>query len=49
MPGLRKQAEENPITPDTTDQNCVAGVTLLEASRREPDHAGHVSYAVEVV
>jgi len=36
-----KQAEENPITPDTAGTLPHPPRWLLEASRREPDHAGH--------
>ena len=36
-----KQAEENPITPDTVTAIYGGGVASYEASRREPDHAGH--------
>jgi len=36
-----KQAEENPITPDTTASPTASTRPVAEASRREPDHAGH--------
>jgi len=39
---LVKQAEENPITPDTALLIVPVPHDANEASRREPDHAGHV-------
>ena len=38
---LVKQAEENPITPDTALLIVPVPHDANEASRREPDHAGH--------